>query len=60
MSNGISVLVANFSCPWDVRFKEDFQDQLDYILHQVPRGPNGEISHRTEYGSLVISLVNLF
>lgn len=48
MSNGVGVLVANFSCPWDDRYLPAFQAQLAFIENEVPRTEDGAISHRTD------------
>jgi rhamnogalacturonyl hydrolase YesR len=47
-SNGIGVLLANWSSPTNDKYLRPVQQQIDFLENQVPHGDNGVISHRTE------------
>lgn len=51
-SNGIAVILAGMTYWWDSRFSADAKDQLDHLLYEVPRAPNGAISHRESEAQL--------
>lgn len=46
MSNGITLLLANFTNPDDPRFSSGFESQLKFIEEYVPKSSEGAISHR--------------
>ena len=45
-SNGIAVILAGMTYSGDHRFPLGAKDQLYHLLYEVPRAPNGAISHR--------------
>ncbi|KAF8597060.1 hypothetical protein BDV93DRAFT_499963 [Ceratobasidium sp. AG-I] len=45
-SNGVAVLVANWTGAQGSDFSEAAKDQLDWLLNHVPRSSKGAISHR--------------
>jgi hypothetical protein len=46
MSNGIAVLLGNYTFPDDPRYYDDFKSQLNFIQYSVPETGDGAISHR--------------
>lgn len=51
-SNGIAVILAGVTYQQDRRCPADAKDQLDHLLYEVPRAPNGAISHRESEAQL--------
>lgn len=51
-SNGIAVILAGMTWGQDRRFPADAEDQLSHLLCEVPRAPNGAISHRESEAQL--------
>ncbi|CEL53344.1 hypothetical protein RSOLAG1IB_06311 [Rhizoctonia solani AG-1 IB] len=51
-SNGVGVLIANWTGASGANYAQAAADQLTYLLTVTPRAPNGAISHRADEAQL--------